>query len=51
MFNGNRGDVGTGYIDLYNEDKKLLLATYDGIFEYSKKADLKKFTKINTNIN
>ena len=32
LFNGNRGAIGTAYIDFYNNDKKLLLATYDGIF-------------------
>ena len=51
MFNGNRGAIGTGYIDFYNEDKKLLLATYDGIFAYSKIDNLKNFQKINSNIN
>ena len=51
LFNGNRGAVGTGYIDFYNEDKKLLLATYDGIFAYSKIDDLKNFQKISSNIN
>ena len=51
LFNGNRGAIGTGYIDFYNEDKKLLLATYDGIFAYSKIDDLKNFQKISSNIN
>ena len=51
LFNGNRGAVGTGYIDFYNEDKKLLLATYDGIFAYSKIDDLNNFQKISSNIN
>ena len=51
LFNGNRGAVGTGYIDFYNEDKKLLLATYDGIFAYSEIDNLKNFQKISSNIN
>ena len=51
LFNGNRGAIGTGYIDFYNEDKKLLLATYDGIFAYSEIDNLKNFQKISSNIN
>ena len=51
LFNGNRGAIGTAYIDFYNNDKKLLLATYDGIFAYSSLDKLNKFKKINSNIN
>jgi hypothetical protein len=51
LFNGNRGAIGTGYIDFYNEDKKLILATYDGIFAYSEINNLENFKKINSNIN
>ena len=32
LFNGNRGAIGTAYVDLYNNNKNLLIATYDGIF-------------------
>ena len=51
LFIGNRRAIGTGYIDFYNKDKKLLLATYDGIFAYSEIDNLINFQKINSNIN
>ena len=35
LFNGNRGATGTAYIDFYNNDKNLLIATYDGIFAFT----------------
>ena len=35
LFNGNRGAIGTGFIDFYNNEKNLFLATYDGIFAYA----------------
>ena len=51
LFNGNRGAVGTAYIDFYDNDGKILISTYDGIFAFAKLANLEKFTKIESNIN
>ena len=51
LFNGNRGATGTAYIDFYNNDKNLLIATYDGVFAYTNLNNLKKFKKIDSNIN
>lgn len=50
LFNGNPRAIGTGFIDFYNDDKKLLITTYDGIFAYSKLDDVSKFKKIASNI-
>ena len=50
LFNGNRGAIGTGYIDFYNNEKNLFLATYDGIFAYAGLDNLEKFKKIKSNI-
>ena len=49
--NGNRGAIGTGFIDFYNKDKSLFLATYDGIFASAELNNLQKFNKIDSNIN
>ena len=51
LFNGNRGAIGTAFIDFYDNDKNLLIATYDGIFAYTDLNNLEKFKKINSNIN
>ena len=51
LFNGNRGAIGTAYVDLYNNNKNLLIATYDGIFAFTNLNNLKRFKKINSNIN
>ena len=51
LFNGNRGAIGTGYIDFYNKDKSVLLATYDGVFASAQLDRLQKFNKIQSNIN
>ena len=51
LFNGNRGAIGTGYIDFYNNEKNLFLATYDGIFAYARIDNLERFKKIKSNIN
>ena len=51
LFNGNIGAIGTAFIDFYNKDKNIFLATYDGIFASSKIENLEKFKKINSNIN
>ena len=50
LFNGNLGAVATAYIDLYNKEKNIFLATYDGIFAYSKIENLESFKKIKSNI-
>ena len=51
LFNGNRGAIGTGFIDFYNNDQNLFLVTYDGIFAYARMNNLQNFEKINSNIN
>jgi len=51
LFGGNRGAIGTAFIDFYNEDKNLFMSTYDGIFAYAKINDLENFKKIKSNIN
>ncbi len=51
LFNGNRGAIGTAYMDFYDNDKNLLIATYDGIFAYTNLNNLEKFKKISSNIN
>jgi hypothetical protein len=50
LFNGNLGAIGTAYIDFYNKEKDIFLATYDGIFASSKIDDLENFRKIKSNI-
>ncbi len=51
LFNGNRDATGTAYIDFFNNDKNLLIATYDGIFAFTNLNNLENFVKINSNIN
>jgi len=51
LFNGNLGAVGTAYIDFFNKEKNIFLATYDGIFASAKIENLEKFKKIRSNIN
>ncbi len=50
LFSGNRGAIGTAYIDFYNNDKNLFIATYDGIFAFADINNLEKFEKISSNI-
>ena len=50
LFNGNIGAVGTAFIDFYNEDKNIVLATYDGIFAKAIATSPEKFVKIKSNI-
>jgi len=50
LFNGNLGAIGTAYIDFYNKEKNIFLATYDGIFASSKIENLESFKKIKSNI-
>ena len=51
LFTGNRKAIGTAYIDFYNNDKNLIIATYDGIFAFTNVNNLENFKKINSNIN
>ncbi len=51
LFTGNVGAAGTAYIDFFNEDKNIFLATYDGIFASAEIENLEKFKKIKSNIN
>jgi hypothetical protein len=44
LFNGNRGAIGTAYIDFFDNDGKILISTYDGIFAFAKLGNLEKFT-------
>jgi hypothetical protein len=50
LFNGNIGAVGTAFIDFYNEDKNIVLATYDGIFAKAETTSPENFIKIKSNI-
>ncbi len=49
VFGGNFKALATAYIDFYNDDKKIILATSDGIFATSNLINLKKFNKIKSN--
>ena len=51
LFTGNIGAAGTAFIDFYNEEKNVLLATYDGVFASADIENLEKFKKIKSNIN
>ena len=51
LFSGNLGAVGTAYIDFFNNDKNIFLATSDGVFASGKLENLEKLKKINSNIN
>jgi len=50
LFSGNLGAVGTAYIDFFNNDQSILLATSDGIFASGDLYNLREFKKINSNI-
>ena len=50
LFSGNYNGLGSAYIDFYNNDKELILATVDGIFATAKIKNLESFSKIKTNI-
>ena len=50
LFNGNPTAIGTAYIDFYNNDKNLILATYDGIFAIAQLKDFRNFKKVDSNI-
>ena len=50
LFSGNLGAVGTAYIDFFNNDKNIFLATSDGIFASGELKNLEKLKKIDSNI-
>ena len=49
LSSGNYRALASAYIDFYNNDKELILATVDGIFAISDLINLNKFNKINSN--
>ena len=49
LFSGNINANGTAYIDFFNNDQNLMIATYDGIFAYSELRNIENFKKINSN--
>ena len=50
LFSGNYNGLGSAYIDFYNNDKELILATVDGIFATAEIKNLESFSKIKSNI-
>jgi hypothetical protein len=50
LFSGNYNASGTAYIDFFNDDKELVLATVDGIFAFAKIENFENFIKIQSNI-
>ena len=50
IFSGNYRALASAYIDFYNNDKEIVLATVDGIFAISELDNLKSFEKIKSNI-
>jgi len=50
LFSGNLGGVGTAYIDFFDNDESIFLATSDGIFASGKLTNLKELKKIDSNI-
>ncbi len=49
LFSGNINANGTAFIDFFNNDQNLMIATYDGIFAFSELKNIKDFKKINSN--
>ena len=49
LSSGNYRALASAYVDFYNNDKGLILATSDGIFAISDLNNLNKFNKINSN--
>ena len=47
---GNYRALASAYIDFYNDDKEIILATVDGIFAISKLNNIENFNKIKSNI-
>ncbi len=50
LFNANIKALASAYIDFYNEDSDIILATSDGVFASGKLNDINKFKKIKSNI-
>ncbi len=50
VFSGNYRALGSAYIDFYNSDKEIILATVDGVFAIAELNNIKKFHKIKSNI-
>ena len=50
LSSGNYRALASAYIDFYNDDKEIILATVDGIFAISKLDNIKSFKKIKSNI-
>jgi len=50
LFSGNYGGLGTAYIDFFNNDEELFLATVDGVFASAKVGNFESFSKIQSNI-
>ena len=49
LSSGNYRALASAYVDFYNNDKEIILATVDGIFVISDLINLNKFNKINSN--
>lgn len=49
LSSGNYRALASAYVDFYNNDKEIILATVDGIFAISDLINLNKFNKINSN--
>ncbi len=47
---GNYRALASAYIDFYNDDKEIILATVDGIFAISELNNIENFNKIKSNI-
>ena len=50
LSSGNYRALASAYIDFYNNDKEIILATVDGIFAISKLNNIESFKKIKSNI-
>ncbi len=50
IFNANIKAIGSAFVDFFNNERELILATYDGVFAYANFENIKKFSKINSNI-
>ena len=50
LSSGNYRALATAYIDFYNDDKEIILATVDGIFAISEIDKIESFKKIKSNI-
>ena len=50
LFNANIKAVSSAYVDFYNDDKEIILVTYDGIFATGELNNISKFKKIKSNI-